>query len=96
MTTRRLFIALPLVLAGWIGVMAAVMLVSDAAPAAVVVLPSRDFLARMPEGAVIARGRFTLTVRSETPGLGRALYRAGATLVLPAGLTGCLPLPDGA
>jgi hypothetical protein len=94
MTIRRLAIALPLVLAGWIGVMALVMLASDAAPAAVVVFPADDFLERMPEGAVISRTRFTLTVRSDTPGLGRALYRAGALLVLPAGLTGCLPLPS--
>lgn len=96
MTTRRLLLALPAVAAGWIGLMAAVMLVSDAAPAAVVVLPGPDFLARMPEGAVVSRTALTLTVRSDAPGLGPALYRAGALLVLPAGLTGCLPARRGA
>ena len=93
MRPLRLFAAILAVAAGWVGVMAAVMLVSDAAPAAVVVLPSEDFLARMPEGAILSRTAWTLTVQSDAPGLGLALYRAGATLVLPAGLTGCLPLP---
>jgi hypothetical protein len=92
---RRAALGLALVLAGWIGVMATVMLVSDAAPAAVVVLPGRDFAARMPEGAIVARTALTLTVKSDAPGLGRKLYRAGALLVLPAGLPGCLPLPSG-
>ena len=45
--------------------------------------------------AVISRTALTLTVRSDAPGLGRKLYAAGAMLVLPAGLTGCLPLPAG-
>ncbi len=96
MTTRGALLALPAVLAGWIGLLAATMVVSDAAPAAMVVLPARDFLDRMPDGAVIARTALTVTVRSDVPGLAPALYRAGAHLVLPAGLTGCLPVPRGA
>jgi hypothetical protein len=90
---RRLALALPAVLAGWIAVMAAVMLVSDAAPAAVVLFPARDILAREPDAAVLARGRFWIVLQSGRPGFGRSLYAAGALLVLPAGLTGCLPLP---
>lgn len=94
MTTRRLLPAIAAVLAGWVGVMAAVMLMSDAAPAAVVILPSRDLLARTPaDVAIVSKTRWTVTLRSDAPGLGPALYRAGALLVLPAGLTGCLPLP---
>lgn len=90
---RRVLIALPLVALGWIGVMAGVMLVSDAAPAAVVILPGEDLLAGVPEASILARGRFTITLASAQPGFGRALYRSGALLVLPAGLAGCLPLP---
>ena len=83
-------------LAGWIGVMAAVMYFSDAAPAAVVILPSEEMIANLPEDvAIISRGALTLTLRSDMPEFGPALYRAGAGLVLPAGLTGCLPLPKG-
>jgi len=74
--------------------MAVVMLVSDAAPAAVVLFPSSDFLSNVPEGtAVISRSAISLTVKGEAAGFGPALYKAGAVLVLPAGLTGCLPLP---
>ena len=93
MTMRRLVLGLVAVFAGWIAVMAVVMLVFDAAPAALVLFPAADFLDRMPEGAVISRSAVSLTIRSDAPGLGPALYRAGALLVLPAGLTGCLPLP---
>ncbi|WP_226780151.1 hypothetical protein [Oceaniglobus trochenteri] len=94
MITRRLLIALPLLFAGWIAVMASVMLFSDAAPAAVVILPPDGFAARLPDGTgIIAAGPLHLTLKNDTPRFARALYAAGARLVLPAGLTGCLPLP---
>ena len=94
MTIRRVLLALPLLLMAWIAIMAGVMRFSDAAPAAVVILPAAGFTTRLPPGtAIIGAGPFHLTLRSDTPGLGRHLYAAGARLVLPAGLTGCLPLP---
>ncbi|WP_102110243.1 hypothetical protein [Oceaniglobus roseus] len=94
MTIRRLMLALPLLLAGWIGIMAAVMLVSDAAPGAVVLLPPEGFAARLPEDTgIMAAGPLWLVVKGPRAGFARALYAAGAPLVLPAGLTGCLPLP---
>lgn len=84
------------VFAGWIGVMALVMVMSDAAPGAVVLLPAEGFIAALPsDAAVMDSGSFWLIVRSDAPGLGRTLYRAGARLVLPAGLPGCFPLPEG-
>lgn len=79
---------------GWIGIMTLVMRFSDAAPAAVILFPSNAMLAALPDDLVILSDTsFTLTVKSDEPSLGRRLYNSGALLVLPAGLTGCLPLP---
>jgi len=43
------------------------------------------------EGATVIRNWISL--RSDIYRLGRELYRAGAPVVLPAGLPGCLPIP---
>ncbi len=84
----------PLVLAGWIGTMAAVTFLTDAAPASVVVIGKASVLDHLPDGtAVLGAGPMGLTLANEMEGFGPALYRAGALLVLPAGLAGCLPLP---
>ena len=89
MITRLLWMV-PLVLAGWIAVLAGTMLASDDAPAALVLLPSADFVARLPEGvAILSRNAFAITVAGPDEGLTHALYAAGGTLVLPAGLAGC-------
>ena len=93
MTIKRIFGVAAVLVFGWIAVMAMVMRFSDAAPAAVAILPSSDFLANLPDVAVIARGAGTITLRDDDPELAARLYAAGAWLVLPAGLTGCLPLP---
>lgn len=92
MITRGIGVAV-LVLTAWVGLMAGVMVLSDAAPAAVVVLPSLDFLQNLPEDvAILSQNTVSITVQSNQTELGFALYRAGALLVLPAGLVGCLPL----
>lgn len=94
MTIKRLLLGLPLVFVAWITIMALVMRFSDAAPAAVVLFPSPEFMAALPKDvAIIAENSATISLSSDMPGFGAALYRAGALLVLPAGLTGCLPLP---
>ena len=94
-TIRRGLLVALLLFASWIAVMALVMRFSDAAPAAVVILPGEGFLAALPaDAAIVAQGPATVTLKSETPAFARRLYAAGALLVLPAGLTGCLPLPD--
>jgi hypothetical protein len=88
----RLLLALPLVLAGWLAVLALVMRLGGDAPAALVILPPDGFAATLPDGiAIVSRGPFSLTVRANAPGLVATLYHLGARLVLPAGLTGCLP-----
>ncbi len=94
MTTRTWLLALGCVFAGWVATLASVMLLTDAAPGAIVLLPGDGFIANLPEGAaVVGSGGIWVAIRSDAPGLGRALYRAGGRLVLPAGLPGCLPLP---
>lgn len=93
-TITKWLLAIPVVLTGWIAVMAGVMYFSDAAPAAVALFPADGFLANVPDDtALLARGSFWLTVSSDSEHFGPALYEAGAWLVLPAGLTGCLPMP---
>lgn len=94
MTIRHWALGLGAVFAGWLAVLSAMMVLSDAAPGAVVLFPSGSFVANLPHGAaVVGRGAGWVAVRSDEPGLGLALYRAGGALVLPAGLPGCLPLP---
>ncbi len=95
MTIRTWSFALAGVFAGWLATLSAMMVVTDAAPGAIVFLPRDGFVANLPDGAaVVGRGGIWVAVRSDAPGLGRALYRAGGLLVLPAGLPGCLPLPS--
>jgi hypothetical protein len=80
-----------LVAGGWIGVLALVMRLGGEAPAALVMFPPEGFVAALPEGvAVVSAGPVSVTLRGGE-GLVAALYGLGAPLVLPAGLTGCLP-----
>ena len=91
-TTKSLVFAVPIVLIGWVAVMALVMRFSAVAPAAVVVLPTADVMSELPaDTAILGMSRWALTVKN-TPDMAAKLYDAGAILVLPAGLTGCLPL----
>ena len=91
-TIKRLIWVLPVVILGWIATMAVVMRFSDVAPAAVVPFPGPSLMASLPkEAAILGLNRGAVTFANR-PGLTRDLYAAGAWLVLPAGLTGCLPL----
>lgn len=92
MTTRvwRWLVALPLVGVGWIGTLALVMRMAGA-PAALVILPPAGFVAGLPAGvSVVNSGPVSLTLLGGDD-LVATLYQLGALLVLPAGLTGCLP-----
>ena len=92
MTINRLLLAIPLVFVGWIAVMALVMRFSDAAPAAVVPWPTKTFLKSLPGNAAIVDINGIAVTFANRPNLAGELYASGAWLVLPAGLTGCLPL----
>ncbi len=89
MITRSLWIV-PLVLGGWIAVLAGTMMISDDAPGAFVLFPARNFVANLPDGtSILSHNAISITVSGQSDGLTQALYEAGGTLVLPAGLAGC-------
>ncbi len=89
---KRLLIALPVVLIGWIAILALVMWLGGDAPAAFVPFPPDGFVDALPSGtAITGRSPISLTLRSESENLPAELYRAGAWLVLPAGLEACIP-----
>lgn len=89
--TRRILLALPIVVMVWLAILAGVMRLSGDAPQALVLMPTAALLAQLPEDAAItAIGPYSVTLRGG-PGLVAQLYASGARLVLPAGLTGCLP-----
>ena len=85
MTTRGWLIAVPPVAERSIGTRVA------GAPAALVILPPEGFVAGLPKGvAVVSSGPVSVPLRGGDD-LVTTLYQLGAPLVLPAGLTGCLP-----
>ena len=92
MTIRRLAIAVPLLLVGWIATLAIVMRAGGEAPAAFVPFPSTALIERLPQDvAITGRSSISLTLRSDAEDLPARLYAAGAWLVLPAGLEACIP-----
>lgn len=91
-TIKRILLTLPIVVIGWLAIMAAVMRFSDAAPAAVVPFPSEMFMAGLPRDASILDLTGVAVTFANRPDLAKTLYQAGAWVVFPAGLTGCLPL----
>ena len=94
MTIRAVFIAIPVVLMGWIGVLTVVAYVGDGAPAYVVLFPAQNFLENIPKSSsILATSIASVTLTSDESGFARALYQSGAWLVLPAGLPGCSPQP---
>jgi hypothetical protein len=93
MTTdlRRWLVAVPLVLIAWIGTLALVMRLGGEAPAALVILPPEGLVSGLPAGvSLVSAGPVSVTLRGGED-LVATLYALGAVLVLPAGLTGCLP-----
>jgi hypothetical protein len=81
------------VVVAWLSVMTGAMFFSDAAPAAVVIFPSERVMAELGGVSILAANNVSITVQSSEKRFARRLYQSGAFLVLPAGLTGCLPLP---
>ncbi len=94
MTIRGLLFTLPALLCGWIAVLAGVGLMSDDAPARLVLFPSQDLIANLPdEVSLVKSSPWALTLASSEPDFAQLLYSKGAMLVLPAGLAGCIGAP---
>ena len=89
--SRRFVLAVPVLAVCWIAVLALVLRFGGEAPAVFVPFPPADLLASLPDAAVTSVSPISLTLRSDTPDLTQRLYAAGAWLVLPAGLEGCIP-----
>jgi hypothetical protein len=89
---RKGLIALPVLVAVWIGTLALVMRLGGPAPGAFVPFPPAAMLNRLPQDiAVIDRTAVSLTFKADRPDLVARLYEAGAWIVLPAGLQACIP-----
>jgi len=74
----------------WLIVLSAVNLISSSAPAALVIFPSSMFLANLPyDTAILNSGWNWLLLESDSFDSIQRLYRAGAYIILPGGLTGC-------
>lgn len=84
---KRIMLALLCVGGGWLAVMLGAMFVPGAAPASLVIMPPSDVLARFPQAVLLDARRMSLTLAG-VPTVD--LYRAGALLVLPAGLPLCV------
>ena len=84
--------AVPFVLFGWLATLAAVGLVSDEAPAQVVMFPSDAFLQNLPSDvSIVSSDRWSVTLASRQASFAKSLYSLGAVIVLPSGLQGCAP-----
>lgn len=76
---------------GWLAIMAGGMLIPGAAPAALIIGPASDLLARLPDAGLVHATRLTATVNGVSAA---EIYRQGAGwLVLPAGLPLCMLPP---
>lgn len=94
MTIRAWVLALSGVVLSILTLQLGVMYFTNEAPGAVVLFPPDGFISALPQDiAVVGAGRNWISLRSDIDRLGRELYRAGAPVVLPAGLPGCLPIP---
>lgn len=91
MTIRSILLTMPLLLFGWLATLSAVTLITDEAPAYVVLFPSGKLVNYLPDNsAIVSANGFSITLTSDTAGFAYSLYKRGAFLVLPARLTGCL------
>lgn len=89
---RSILLALPVLVFGWLAVLALVLRFGADAPAVFVPFPPETLLADLGDGvAVTGASTISLTLKSDRPDLVQAAYGAGAWLVLPAGLEACIP-----
>lgn len=90
MTIRSVIGAVAALLSGWLVILLTVTVLTDAAPASVVLFPNDTLLGQLSqETAIISATPISVTLASEEADFALSLYQKGAWLVLPAGLRGC-------
>lgn len=90
MIIRAIATAVPVVLAGWIGLLLSLTVLTDEAPAMIVLFPTTEFVNNLPADVLVtAWSNHSVTLTSEQANLAAQLYASGARIVLPAGLPGC-------
>lgn len=87
----RLLAGLPVLVCVWLALLALVLRFGAPAPAVVVLFPSKGFVSAIGSAEITGASSFSLTLRSDMPGLAARAYAAGAWFVLPAGLEACIP-----
>jgi hypothetical protein len=94
MTIKGFLYRLPILVAGWLLTLMSVSLLTDEAPAQVVLFPSESFMQSLPvDVAILGSTDVSVTLTAPRTSFAASLYRSGARIVLPAGLPGCLPMP---
>lgn len=90
MTIKSGLAATSLLVMGWLSILGLVTVTTDAAPAFVVLFPDPEFYGRLGQDTrILSATQFSVTLTSDELNFARSLYKKGAMLVLPAGLTGC-------
>lgn len=76
-----------------VAVLVGVVALSDAAPAALVLVPDAAYFDALPTGvSITSQTGISVIAAGDGAGFAPMLYKSGAWLVLPAGLLGCAPL----
>lgn len=90
MTIRSTIGLLGLLFTGWLTIIVAVTVLTNAAPALVVLFPNEALLGKLSsETAIVSATSLSITLASNETDFALSLYQKGAWLVLPAGLRGC-------
>lgn len=93
MITKQISFVFAAALCVWGTLMIGVTRLPNAAPAALVMFPTEQFIDALPiDVRIIEYTSFSVTLASDQRDP-NALYALGAFIVLPAGLTGCIPEP---
>jgi hypothetical protein len=93
---RRSAAVMALLLMLWFAVTAAMTISPGVTQAATIIFPTMVLMNNLPDNVSVLRwDRATASVTSADPDFVRALYGAGAFLVLPARKAGCMDLRKG-
>jgi len=84
--------ALAIIATAWVATLTMPLALGVTPPAILVVLPREGLLAALGPGVrVLSDHPLGLILQSDDPRFAPALWRAGARVLLPAGLSGCAP-----